>query len=101
MPASLSVAVTPHWFNGWFLRLLAVPVVRVDGADQTVAWGRAATVNVVSGLHTVAAGARYRGTRSVLGLEPADVRVADGEHLRLAARNGPLNHQPFTVRPER
>lgn len=100
MPASLAVTVTPHWFNGWFLRMFAVAVVRIDGDVREVAWDHLAQFDIEPGTHTVSAGARYRGSRGVLGVAPADVHVAAGHHLHLLARNGPLNHQPFIVRQE-
>jgi hypothetical protein len=34
MDATLIVEPHPHWFNGWFLRLCARPVVRVDGVEH-------------------------------------------------------------------
>jgi hypothetical protein len=99
VPTSITVTVTPHWFNGWFLRLLAVPVVHVDGLAREVAWNRATQFVVDPGAHNVSAGARYRGSRAVLGAENVTHLVAEGQHVRLVAQNGPLNHQPFAVRP--
>lgn len=96
---SPSVVVVPrgHWFNSWFLRLSARPVVRVDGADHTAKWGQPTEIEVASGTHTVAVGARYRGAGVVVGLEESRIDVADDQQVLLEARNGFFNHQPFTV----
>lgn len=98
--ASLLV-VTPrtHWINGWFLRLFAKPVVRVDGVDHAARWSRQLRVDVSEGTHSVGVGARYRGTSAVLGIEESRIKVADGQCVDLEARNGLFNHQPFTVTP--
>lgn len=94
-----SIVVTPrgHWVNGWFLRLLSRAVVRVDGVDHDARWGRPCRVQVAPGAHQVAVGARYRGTSSVLGVQEATIEVAEGQHAVLDARNGFVNHQPFTI----
>lgn len=96
---SSSIVVTPrgHWFNGWFLRLMARAVVRVDGVDHDARWGRPCRIEVVAGRHRVAVGARYRGSSSVLGAEESTVEVAEGSSAVLDARNGFANHQPFTI----
>jgi hypothetical protein len=110
VPSSLSITPTPHWFNGWFLRLLATPVVRINAAsridaagviERDATWGRATVIDVEPGSHSVSVGARYRGTRAVLGAEQVVIRVDVGQRVHLTAQNGPLNHQPFVVRTAR
>ncbi len=97
MPSSIVVTVRAHWFNAWFLRLLSRPVVLVDDAEHPVGWGEAKETIVAPGDHTVAAGVRYRGSGTLLGAQPVGVSVADGQSVRLVARNGLFNHQPFTL----
>ncbi|GGE77253.1 hypothetical protein [Nesterenkonia cremea] len=94
-----TVTITPHthWMNGWVLRPLAVPVIRIDGTDHPVTWGRAAEIEVSVGAHTIGVGARYRGTGSVLGMEETTVEVGESQTVVLEARNGLFNHQPFTI----
>lgn len=96
---SSSVVVTPrtHWFNGWFLRLFARPVVRFDGVDHAARWGRPLQIETAAGSHEVAVGARYRGTASILGVAESCIEVAEGQQVAAEARNGFFNHQPFTV----
>jgi len=38
-----------HWFNGWFLRLFARAVVRVDGVEHAARWGRQVAIEVGAG----------------------------------------------------
>ena len=97
MQSSLTVTPRTHWMNGWFLRMFARPVVRVDGADHAAQWSRPLTRAVAPGVHRVGAGARYRGFSSVLGVEEASVEVREGEQRLFEARNGFFNHEPFTV----
>lgn len=97
MQSTLTVIPRTHWVNGWFLRLCAVPIIRVDGTERRGRWGRGTAVEVGPGGHGVAVGARYRGTRSVLGAEIARIEVGAGENVTVEARNGFLNHQPFVV----
>jgi len=96
---SSSVVVTPraHWFNGWFLRLFARPVVRFDGVDHAAKWGQPLQIEVAAGSHEVAVGARYRGTASILGMAESRIEAQEGQQLVIEARNGFFNHQPFTV----
>jgi hypothetical protein len=94
-----SVVVTPraHWFNGWFLRLFARPVVRFDGIDYAARWAQPLRIEAAAGSHEVAVGARYRGTSSVLGVAESRIAVTEGQQVMVEARNGFFNHQPFTV----
>ncbi|SJM68918.1 hypothetical protein [Gulosibacter sp. 10] len=93
----LAIVPRTHWLNGWFLRLFTRPVIRVDGAEASAAWGRPTEIEVEAGIRTVAVGARYRGTSAVLGAQETTVDADDGQRVRLEARNGFFNHQPFTV----
>ena len=97
MQSTLSVVPWTHWINGWFLRVFARPAVLVDGTEHSGRWGRPTDVHVEPGLHAVAVGARYRGTTGLLGLDEAEVEVASGRRLLVVAKNGLVNHQPFTV----
>ncbi|MGP9683883.1 hypothetical protein [Brachybacterium sp. AOP3-A1-3] len=97
MPSTLAVVPQTHWVNGWFLRIFARPVVLVDGTEHSGRWGQPTEVHVEPGLHTVAVGARYRGTSGTLGLDEAEVDVDSGRRLLVTATNGFFNHQPFTV----
>lgn len=94
-----SVTVTPrtHWVNGWFVRLFARPVVRLDGIDHEARWGRPLQVEATVGSHEVGVGARYRGTASILGVAGSHIEVPEGQHIAVEARNGFFNHQPFVV----
>ena len=96
---SSSVVVMPraHWFNGWFLRLFARPVVRLDGVDHVARWAQPLRIETAMGSHLVGVGARYRGTASVLGVAESRIEVAEGQQVAVEARNGFFNHQPFTV----
>lgn len=86
-----------HWFNGWFLRSCARAVVVVDGIEHAARWGRPHVVEVTAGDHLVAVGARYRGTRPLLGAVDTPVTVQADERVVVHARNGFFNHQPFTI----
>ena len=98
MRATITVTPETHWLNGWFLRLFARPYVRVDDVEELASWGDPFRFPVAPGRHVVAVGVRYRGTKSLLGADGASVSVEPGQDLRLMARNGALNHQPFSVR---
>jgi hypothetical protein len=97
MAATLVVTPDTHWFNGWFLRLFARAVVRVDGVEHPARWGRPATIEVPAGHHRVAVGARYRGTRPLLGAVETPVAASEADRIFVDARNGFFNHQPFEV----
>ncbi len=98
----MEVTVRAHWINGWFLESLARPAVEIDGVEHPAVWGAPCRVEVESGARRVAAGARYRGTSTrLLGRAPRLVAVGDGETVRLHARNGLLNSDPFKLAPER
>ncbi|WP_147441009.1 hypothetical protein [Mycetocola zhadangensis] len=98
MIATLTVTPETHWLNGWFLRLFARPYVLVDGVEVLAHWGGPCVIPVEPGRHVVAVGARYLRTRPLLGVDSAHVSVEPGQEMRLRARNGALNHQPFAVR---
>lgn len=97
MSATMIVQPDTHWLNGWFLRLFARAAVRVDGVEYAAHWGRPVIVEVVAGDHRVAVGARYRGTRPLLGAVEARVSAKPAETVLVNARNGFFNHQPFEV----
>jgi len=99
MTSAIMVTVRPHWVSAWLLRPLGHPVVRVDGTEHAARWGRGCLVEVEPGEHVVAAGLRYRGSATLLGARDVHVRVGPDQTARLVARNGALNHQPFTLRP--
>lgn len=95
---SPSVIVVPaHWFNGWFLRLFARPVILVDGAEHEARWAWPTEIPVAYGSHAVAVGVRYRGAQTITGLAESSIAVASEQPIVLEARNGFFNHQPFTV----
>jgi len=97
MSATIIVQPDTHWLSGWFLRLCARAVVRVDGVEYAARWGRPVIIEVSAGDHRVAVGARYRGTRPVLGAVEARVSAMPAETVLVNARNGFFNHQPFVV----
>jgi hypothetical protein len=97
MATAIVVRPGTHWFNGWFLRSCARAVVVVDGVEHPARWGRPRVVEVAAGDHSVAVGARYRGTRPLLGAREARVTVAPDERVVVHARNGFFNHQPFAI----
>ena len=93
----ISVTARPHWVSGWLLRPLARPVVVIDGAEHAARWGTAVTVAVPAGRHTVGVGMRYRGFTSLLGVCPVHLNTELGHEVRLRARNGLFNGEPFYV----
>jgi hypothetical protein len=95
--ATMIVQCNTHWINGWFLRLYARAVIRIDGVEYPARWGRPVAIEVGTGDHTVAVGARYRGTRSLLGAIDTRVFAKPGKPVFVNARNGFFNHQPFTI----
>lgn len=97
MSATMIVQPDTHWFNGWFLRLCARAVVRVDGVEYAAHWGRLVIIEVGAGDHRVAVGARYRGTRPLLGAVEARVSAKPAETVLANARNGFFNYPPFEV----
>lgn len=97
MAATMIVQPETHWFNGWFLRLCARAVVKVDDVEYAARWGRPVHIEVGAGAHRVAVGARYRGTRPLLGAIEARVSAKQAEQVFVDARNGFFNHQPFQV----
>lgn len=98
---SSSVVVVPrgHWISAWFFHLFAVPVIRVDDVDHPARWGRPTEIPVGPGSHRVLVGARYHGTRSVVGIggKESSFAVAEQQQLVLDAKNGFFNHDPFRV----
>jgi len=98
MNTFISVTPTPHWANGWFLRVFAAPVLLIDGVERSARWGHPSIVAVDPGDHRVSVGARYRGTRSALGAVDAVIGIPAGVTTGVTATNGILNHQPFVMR---
>ena len=86
-----------HWINSWFVRAVALPILTVDGTEHPLAWRQPIRIAVAPGEHRVAVGIRYRGFAAVLGQEPITVQVAADMTARLAAKNGPLNSDPFRI----
>ncbi|MCT2176970.1 hypothetical protein M3F63_04700 [Brachybacterium muris] len=101
MSSTLVIVPRGHWMNAWFLGLCAVPVISVDGQERTGRWGMPTEITVEPGTRTVAVGAHYRGTRPVLGAQDTTIEVGPGQQLTVEARNGLVNHEPFTVTAER
>lgn len=99
MSSTIVVVPQTHWFNGWFLRLLSRPVVRLNGIEHDASWGLPATFPVKPGQQVVAVGARYLGGRRILGVVDHEVDFPPGGRAVLEFRNGLFNHQPFQVRP--
>lgn len=97
MTSTLTITPRTHWFNGWFLQIFARPVIIIDSCDLPGTWGRPSDINIPPGNHSVAVGARYRGTKSILGTEEIKVDAPEGKRLYISARNGFLNHQPFVL----
>lgn len=95
--APLTIWPMTHWFNGWFLKLFSVPVVRVEGVDIVGNWGEPIEVETEAGQVHVSVGARYRLSGSVLGAAESSFQVSESESLSLCARNGFFNHSPFKV----
>ena len=96
---SSSISVTPrcHWVSAWLLRFLARPFVSIDGSEHGARWGTALTVIVPPGRHTVSAGIRYRGFKTLLGVRPQQLQIDVDRHIELKAQNGLLNHEPFRI----
>ncbi|NKY94490.1 hypothetical protein HGA00_14065 [Gordonia sputi] len=97
MGSAIEVTVDAHWINSWFVRAVALPVLTVDGAAHTLAWRQPFRIAAEPGEHRVAVGIRYRGFAAVLGQEPITVQVTADTTARLAAKNGPLNSDPFRI----
>lgn len=95
--SALEVSIRGHWLNGWFLYLLSTPVVVIDGERHPAAWRRPVRIPVDGGKHTIAVGARYRGTPWLLGVRERAYVVPEDGTLSLSAMNGPLNSEPFNV----
>ncbi|WP_279102670.1 hypothetical protein [Gordonia bronchialis] len=97
MDTALEVTVTANAVNAWFLLFASTPALVVDEAVHPLKWSRPNRVAIEPGSHEVAVGIRYRGFSAVLGKAPETVTVQPGETLRLSARNGPLNRDPFLI----
>lgn len=97
MDSALEVTVTANFVNAWFLLVATTPAVVVDEAVHRHAWSQPTRVAVEPGSQEVAVGIRYRGFSAILGKAPETVTVQPGETLRLSARNGPLNRDPFLI----
>lgn len=94
---SLRVVVRPHWVSAWMLVPFARPYVGVDGQDYACRWNRPLCVEVAAGRHVVAAFMRYRGVPTALGTGHLEVNVSPGCEVSIEARNGWMNHMPFSV----
>lgn len=77
---------------------MARPFVLIDGVEHAARWGMPVRIDFEPGMHAVAAGMRYRGFASPLGVRDVQVHVDDRQTIRLLARNGLFNHEPFYVR---
>ncbi|WP_146073380.1 hypothetical protein [Cryobacterium sp. N22] len=97
MEVTMVVKPNTHWVNGWFLRLGARAVVRVDGVEYAARWGWPVVIEVGVGSNLVAVGARYRGTRPLLGALDTRVTAKAADRVFVEARSGFFNHQPFAV----
>lgn len=97
MTPSLKVTVAPYWLSSIFLRAFANPFVLVDGVEHPATWGTPCKGIVEAGDHVVGTGIRYRGCGVVLGVSSATFTIRNDRETALVARNGLLNHTPFTV----
>lgn len=101
--SGVSVRVTTHWVNGWFLKPLAKPYVVVNGRERRVRWGREVAIELVSVNAKIGVGVRYFGRGALLGCEPQDIDLRSTSsndvqsNMVLEFRNGPLNHMPFRI----
>jgi hypothetical protein len=95
--SALELTARGHWVNAWFLYAFAQPVLVIDGAEHRTHWRRPARIPIHAGKHTIAVGCRYRGTPWLLGVRERSYVVPEDSTLRLAAKNGPLNSEPFYV----
>lgn len=97
MPSSPVITVRPHWISSTFLRVFAKPFVSVDGVEHPMQWGFPWKSVVEAGDHVVSAGIRYRGSESLMGQSPTTFTVGKDHETTLIARNGLLNHTPFSL----
>ena len=97
MTPSLKVTVAPYWLSSIFLRAFANPFVLVDGVEHPAKWGIPWKGVVEAGDHVVGAGIRYRDSGGLLGVSSATFTIRNDRETALVARNGLLNHTPFTV----
>lgn len=97
MQASLKITVRPFWLSAPFLRIFAGPFVLIDKTEHTARWGVPQTFSLPVGDHIVAAGIRYRGSKTLLGSFPVTVTLRSDRETTLEASNGLLNHTPFTL----
>jgi len=95
--STISVRVSAHWSNGWFLRLFSRPYVVVEGKPRRVVWGELTRVAVGSSSPALGAGVRYFGRGPLLGCEPDPVDLVTVGEKTLEFRNGLLNHTPFRI----
>ncbi|GAB3558553.1 hypothetical protein GCM10027344_07870 [Spelaeicoccus albus] len=91
------MTVKAHWMNWWLLRPMTRPYVLIDGVEYKADWRTPVHIDVDSGTHEISAGIRYRGFTSLLGVRAVSVHVDAGQTVRLLARNGLFNHEPFYV----
>lgn len=92
---TIELTVKANWVNACILWPLARPYARIDGAECQCRWGVSHRLTVSPGRHQLQAYLKYRGTSAILGRASTTVDVAKGDHWRLLARNGWMNHQPF------
>ena len=92
-----TVQISPHWLNGWFLRLFCRPYLFVDGNLHSTAWGETVALGAEPP-RVVGAGVRYFGRGPLLGLEPEEVELgSSASETDLVLRNGLMNHTPFRI----
>lgn len=97
MQASLKITVRPFWLSAPFLRIFARPFVLIDKTEHTARWGIPQTFTLPEGDYVVAAGIRYRGSKTLLGASPVTFTLRRDRETSLEASNGLLNHTPFIV----
>jgi hypothetical protein len=95
--SALELTARGHWVNAWFMNLLGRPVLVIDGEEHRAEWRRPSRVPVAAGKHSIAVGVRYLALPWLLGLRERSYVVPEDATLRLSAKNGPLNNEPFYV----
>lgn len=95
MSSNLTLTLRAHWLNAWFVYLATRPVLTINGIEQTIKWNTPHKALLPAGVHTVSAGLRYRGSKSVLGVSSLSVVMRDPEPKELLAKIGWANHTPF------
>lgn len=100
MTAQVFVEFDPHWVNGWFVRAVYRPWVRIDdGAPILASWRGSTAVDLPAGEHRVTTYLTWRGAGATrISERYVTAAVADEEVVRIRVRNGPLNQDPFVPR---